>query len=136
MSRFSKYLGESEEIEIEYKNGSKEVLKLKPLEWGDIKSLLLIGKDFGKNQDNPLEGINEKTIDLMQDIVLKTMKLSYPEEPEDELKAFATKNFMILIPIIIDLNLNVGSSEKLEKIKELQKRVKENAGKISTDKTT
>lgn len=135
MSRFSKYLGESEEIEIEYKNGSKEVLKLKPLEWGDIKSLLLIGKDFGKNQDNPLEGINEKTIDLMQDIVLKTMKLSYPEEPEDELKAFATKNFMILIPIIIDLNLNVGSSEKLEKIKELQKRVKENAGKISTDKT-
>lgn len=135
MGRFNKYLGEAEEIEIEYKNGTKEILKLKPLEWTDIKNLLLIGKDFGKNTENPLEGINEKTIDLMQDMVLKTMKLSYPEEPEDELKAFATKNFMILIPIIIDLNLNVGSSEKLEKIKQLQKRVKEDARKIPTDKT-
>jgi hypothetical protein len=136
VGRFSKYLGEAEEIDIEYKNGTKETLKLKPLGWGDIKDLLLIGKDIGKNPDNPLEGMNEKTIDLMQDMVLKTMKISYPEEPEDELKAFATKNFMVLMPIIIDMNLNVGSSEKLEKIKELQKRVKDNAGKVSPTKTT
>ena len=135
MGRFSKYLGEAEEIELEYANGNKETLKLKPLLWEDIKDLMLIGKDFGKNPDNPLESMNGDTIDLMQKIVFKTMKLSYPEEPEDELKAFSKKNFMILMPIIMDMNFNIAKSEKLEKIKALQKRVKEDAGKVQPNKT-
>lgn len=135
MGRFSKYLGEAEEIELEYANGTKETLKLKPLLWEDIKDLMLIGKDFSTNPDNPMENMDGDTIDLMQKIVFKTMKLSYPEEPEEELKAFSSKNFMILMPIIMNLNFNIAKSEKLEKIKALQKRVKEDAGKVQSNKT-
>lgn len=143
MGRFNKYLGEAEKVEIEYKSGDKEVIMLKPLGWDDIKDMLLLSKTFAINLPEkgeiPIEKMLEKmdsgTIDIMQKIVLKTMKLSYPEEPEDELKAFATKNFMALMPTIIDLNLNTGSTEKLEKIKELQKRVRGNAGKVSPDET-
>jgi hypothetical protein len=143
VGRFNKYLGEAEKVEIEYKSGDKEVIMLKPLGWDDIKDMLLLSKTFAINLPEkgeiPIEKMLEKmdsgTIDIMQKIVLKTMKLSYPEEPEDELKAFATKNFMALMPTIIDLNLNTGSTEKLEKIKELQKRVRGNAGKVSPDET-
>jgi len=143
VGRFNKYLGEAEKVEIEYKDGTKEVLMLKPLGWDDIKDMLLLSKTFAINLPEkgeiPIEKMLEKmdsgTIDIMQKIVLKTMKISYPEEPEDELKAFATKNFMALMPTIIDLNLNTGSTEKLEKIKELQKRMRGDAGKVSPDET-
>jgi len=116
MGRFEKCLGEGEEIEIEYASGKKETLKLKPLGWEDINDLLLIGKDFS-GSEKPLENISDTTIERMKKLVLKTMKNSYPEEPEEELKAFAAKNFMLLIPIIIDMNFNIGKTEKTEKIK-------------------
>ena len=88
MGRFEKYLGQAEEVEIEYANGTKEILKLKPLLWEDIKDLMMVGKSIGKNPDNPMEGLDEKTIELMKNLVLKSIKLSYPDEPEEEVKAF------------------------------------------------
>ena len=125
MGRFSKYLGEAQEVTVEYENGEKEVLNLKPLNWEDINELILISKDFSSDKSNPLEKMTNETIDRIKSIVLKTMKISYPEDPEEELKAFTAKNFMMLIPAIMDLNFNVGSTSKLEKIK-----ARLNAGKV------
>ena len=130
MGRFARHLGKAEEVKIEYNDGTNETLKLKPLGWEDVNELMLIGKDFGDTSGKPMEKMTNETIDRMKNIVLKTMKVSYPDEPEEELKAFATKNFVILMPIILDLNFNAGKTEKLEKIKRLQ----ENVGKVSADK--
>jgi len=123
-------------VEIEYVNGEKEILELKPLNWEDINDLMMIGKVFSKNTENPMENLNVETVELMKKLVLKTMKLSYPEEPEDELKGFATKNFMVLMPYIFEMNFNLAKTEKMERIKEIQKRVRDNAGKVQADKTT
>jgi hypothetical protein len=120
VGRFSKHLGQVQDVTIEYADGTNEVLKLKPLGWEDVNDLILIGKDFGESGSNVLEKMTNETIERMKNIVLKTMKISYPEDPEDELKEFCAKNFIQLIPIILDLNFNVGKADKLEKIKKLQ----------------
>lgn len=131
MGRFSKYLGEAQEIIIEYDNGTKEVLALKPLNWEDVNDLILIGKDFGDDPKKILEKITNETIERIKKLVFKTLKISYPDEPENELIAFATKNFMTLIPVIMDLNFTTGKTDKLEKIKAIQSALR----KTSTDKT-
>lgn len=130
MGRFSKSIGESEEITVVYPDGNSEVLKLKPLGWEDVSDLMMIGKAFTSDTaENAFEKMNEDTIERMKKVVIKTMKVSYPEEPEDELKAFAAKNFMTLVPIILNMNFNTGKTDKFEKIK-----AKLNAGKVPSGK--
>ena len=130
MGRFSKYLGEAQEVTIEYADGTKEILNLKPLNWEDVNELILVGKDFGDDPTKMLEKVSNETIERIKNIVWKTMKLSYPEEPEEEIKAFTARNFMTLIPIIMDLNFTTGRTDKLEKIRARQDAVR----KISPDK--
>ena len=130
MGRFSKHLGQPQDVTIEYADGTSELLKLKPLGWEDVNDLILIGKDFGETGKNTLEKMTNETVERMKNIVLKTMKNSYPNEPEEELKQFSAKNFMVLMPLILDLNFNVGKSEKLEKIKRLQ-----NVGKVPANES-
>lgn len=118
MGRFEKYLGEAQKVEIEYADKTKEILELKPLNWEDMNDLMLIGKDFGDQPEKALEKMSNETVERMKKVVLKTMQISYPSEPEEELKAFASRNFLTLFPIILDLNFNVGKAEQLQKIKE------------------
>lgn len=132
MGKFAKHLGKAEEVVLKYADGTTETLNLKPLTWEDVNDLVLIGKDLGQNPDNAFEKLNNETIERIKHVVLKTMTLSYPEEPEEELKAFTARNFMNLIPIVMDLNFAVGSSEKLEKIRAKQDAIR----KISSDKAT
>jgi hypothetical protein len=132
MGRFSKSMGEPEEITLTYPDGNSEKLMLKPLGWEDVNDLMMIGKAFtSENPENVFEKMNDETIERMKKVVLKTMKNSYPDEPEEELKAFASKNFMSLIPIILNMNFNTGKTEKLDKI-----RAKLNAGKVPSDKAS
>jgi dsDNA-binding SOS-regulon protein len=130
MGRFSTSIGESEEITVTYPDGSSEVLKLKPLGWEDVNDLMMIGKSFtSENPENTFDKMTDDTIERMKKVILKTMKNSYPDEPEEELKAFAAKNFMTLIPIVLNMNFNFGKTDKLEKIK-----ARLDARKVPSDK--
>jgi len=52
-----------------------------------------------------MEGFDEETVGVIQKLVLKTLKKSYPEEKEEKLKAFAAGTWLKLFPKILEINL-------------------------------
>lgn len=82
MGRFSKSLGN-----FEMKVGDEE-LNLK-VELEDISKLLAMQRVYATDQENLVKKQVEKYIEIL--------KRSYPEEPDEDIKAFLTKNLTSFI---------------------------------------
>jgi len=109
LNKFKKYLGSAIPIELEAPDGSKETFYLKPLRFEDIGDLILLGKAFAsfKPDSDPEEffqKIDEETVERLKNIVDKTLKISYPDLPDDIRKEFAARNFFALIGKIFEIN--------------------------------
>lgn len=127
MGRFEKYMGEAVEVELEFASGAKEKLMMKPLPYSQVNKLLLISKDF--TGEDSLSKLTDESVERIKDVVLETMKMSYPDEPIDELKGFVAKNFMVMMPFIMDINFNTANSAKMDKL-----QAKLHAGQVQADK--
>jgi hypothetical protein len=78
MGRFAKFLGDTQ-IEID----------------GEKLNLKATVRDMQKIMD--MKDSKEKLVGL-HDTLLEMMKHSYPEQPEDEIDAFVSKNIMKFVP--------------------------------------
>jgi len=69
--------------------------------------------------------LDEKTSDKLKRLITETLKVSYPEENEEDRKAFALKHFMVLMEALFEVNDFGGSSniemkKKIEEIKRIR----------------
>jgi len=112
---FAKHINPIQKVEI---NGDE--FKLKPLQWKDMpkfwKFTNKITKAFNfgeikegeeltpEQQAHFSESLDEDTIDILLELELNTMKISYPETSEEVLKSFVKDNIFELMPHIILVN--------------------------------
>jgi|TARA_R100001530_G_scaffold2717_1_gene4366 hypothetical protein len=128
MSKFTKHLGKPIKKIID-----GEEFEFKPLNIDSLQDFLLVMGSFGKYtekelQDNPtkaVESLDEKTSDKLKRLITETLKVSYPEENEEDRKAFALKHFMVLMEALFEVNDFGGSSniemkKKIEEIKRIR----------------
>ena len=119
MDKFEAHMARPAEVELERPDGTKDIFVLHPLDWEDMPELVKLMKKLSKGMPkikNPeeikeedlatvMEGFDEETVGVIQKLVLKTLKKSYPEEKEEKLKAFAAGTWLKLFPKILEINL-------------------------------
>ena len=128
MGKFSNHIGDGEKVLID-----KEEFILKPLGVEYSGHFLKIGKGFsGAKEEGDTEGMfknfTDETMDCIKEVVVETLKVSYPGEPEDELKLFAGKYLMKLLPAIVKMNgsgsMDEGDTGRAKKKLEALKRLR------------
>jgi len=136
MGKFSKHIGQGETVKID---GEEFVLQPLGIEYAG--HFLMIGKGFsGSTGEGDIEGMfknyTDETFECIKEVVLATLKESYPDEPEEDTNVFAGKHLMQLLPIIT--KLNSGSTDEVkgrakEKIEALQRLHAKKDGPSTTD---
>ena len=105
-SLLSKHLGKGTEINIE-----GETYTIEPLDIESLPLFFKLMKAFsGANENDSsaeamLKNINDDGLNAVKEVVSRTLKLSFPTEPEDTLKKFGMKYINRLLPVIINMNL-------------------------------
>jgi len=139
MGILSKHLGEQQYFEID---GDK--IPLKPLGTEYLPHLLKTIKGFSgavkKGNTEPsmedlFEGLTDDSLNSMRTMVDATLKLSLPNESEEERKQFGLKYFMQLIMKIFEINQPAKSHEEKKKMDAI-KRIQDRNVNPTTDKTT
>jgi len=113
MGRFAKYLGDTE-IEID---GEKLALKAKVV---DQQRLINLREHKGEQL--------VETVNLLTDLLVR----SYPEEPKEELEAFATTHAMVIIKKLSVAWGWISSEEEFDK--NIEKAVEDPLGNPSVKK--
>lgn len=124
MSRYTKHIGVGEPLII---NGEEFVLK--PLGTSELPLFFKMMKCFsGATDENAsfediLKNLDNEGLNSMKDIIETTLKSSFPDEDENEMKQFGLKYMQQLLPKIMEINsANTSSNSKAEKIKAYQSK--------------
>ena len=80
---------------------------------GDVSNLKGLSED--EQTKKLLDLMDEPTVIIIKDLVLATLKESYPEQKEGILKKFTAQHFMELFPVIIELNTKTMNTEPNDK---------------------
>ena len=133
MGKFSKHLGEEQEIEIE-----GEKFFLKPLTTEQLPDFFKVIKCFSGAQDggtveDMTKNMSEEGLRSVQRIIDATLEKSYPKEDEEERKQFGLKYMSILLSKIFEINSASAKEEAPSKIKDKISKLKE--ANESTPKT-
>ena len=125
-TRFSRHLGEGNEIEIE---GQKFVLK--PLSTKHLPAFFKAMKSFGSVEGGDtkavLASLNDESIGAIQSLIENTLEKSFPEEwkaDEEEVKEWGMKNMMEILPKIFEINTPEDKSTESKKKDRIMKRLK------------
>ena len=102
------------------KIGEEEVT-LRPLGVKYLPDLFaLIGRfKDAKEEGDVIALLDEKTSTLLSKLVMATLKLSYPDEPQAELEAFAMNHLMEIMPVVLEIN-SFGATKDREVIKKVE----------------
>lgn len=137
MSRLKKHIGEGEEVEI---NG--DIFILKPLGAEYFGDFMKMAKGFsGAKDDTDTEGMfknfTDETMVSINRVVIDTLKISLPDESEEEINIFAGKYMMKLLPAISKMNgIDSGDSRAKQKIEAIQRmRAKQDKDESSPEDT-
>lgn len=126
MGKFEKHVNKGETIIIDEEEfilkaaGSDKVAKpyFKLMKaFGSMKQ----GLSDEESTQQMMAAFTDETSDAVAILIEETLKASYPEEPEDEMKAFAMKHIMTLMPVVIQLyapadSKNVEDKKKIDTI--------------------
>ena len=97
-------------VTIQDNNGNATVYELLPLSGKYMSKLMTLVKELSKTkdkkEDEALDNISEKAIDLLTELLLETFKKSYPKEDVIILDAFVAQNMFALIEPLMEVNLN------------------------------
>ncbi len=126
MSRFKPHLAQGEKVIID-----GEEFLLKPLNVDSLPNFMKVMKTFSgaKDKDSSIEdmlkNIDDEGLNALKEVLYDTLKLSYPDEPEEDMKQFALK-FMgqLMGPIMSMNNSNIEKEKDPGKIKEIRKTIK------------
>jgi len=135
MGILGKHLGKGEPIKI----GDDEIL-LKSLSIEDLPDFFKAIKAFsGASEDGTdmFKNVDDAGLDAMKRIITKTLEKSLPDEPEKDRNEFGLKYMMILLPKIMEINMqtegNIEQKKKTETIKRLQEKAVEARKKETAD---
>lgn len=124
MGKLERFLGKGEEIEIE-----GEKLLIKPLTTDSLGDFFKIAKAFSGMKANDdvakfITNLDDNSLKAMQNMLDKTLQLSFPEDSEQSRKEFGMKYMMILLPVIFEMNgssIDNKSKQVQDKLAELQR---------------
>ena len=124
--KYSKHINEGQKITID---GDEFILKAAGSD-KVVKPYFQLMKSFSKvKQDKSMTdeetsqqmmaSFDDATADAVRILIEETLKASYPDEDENEMKQFAMKHLMTLMPVIIQLytpseSANVEQKKKLD----------------------
>ena len=128
--KFERHIGGGRTVKL----GEDEFL-LKPLGVGYMGKIFKLARKFAGKEGDPLEKLDDEATETIKEIIMATLRESYPEMEEELLGKFAMKNLNTLLPIIIELNsfgggTPIGIEEKMTTIK---KRREDVASKTTSD---
>ena len=119
MSKFARHLPQGKSVTCKNDKGEEDVFVLQPLPWSEVSSFFDIMKVMGsgKIKKEELEKLSEEeagamflekfsadTIKKIQEMVLATLKVSYPEEDDEITEKFAAAHMWEFFPVIMELN--------------------------------
>jgi hypothetical protein len=140
MGRFEKHINKGIEVEIENSEGEIDKIIIKSPGSEYLPQYFTLMKSMGDIQDssdpsNILSRFDDKTVIALKELIEGSLRASYPTEPESELKEFAMKNFMVLVPVVIEsLTPVTKNSSNIAKIEALKARIANQNGPVQTDK--
>ena len=114
LKRWERHIGKAQEYEFEDNEGNKDKFLLVPLPLEFIGDLLFVSDTMNEMAVKGSSSRFDESIKRAEKIILETLKLSYPEIPEETLKGFAKKHFVKLIGAILELNHLISKTSKVD----------------------
>ena len=133
MSKYSKHINEGETVEI---NGEEFILKAAGSD-KVVKPYFTLMQAFSgvkatatdeESTAQMLENFDDKTAEAVSTLIEETLIASYPEEDKAEMKVFAMKYLMQLMPVVIKLYAP-PETKNMEQVKKMQQFQKVRAAK-------
>ena len=120
MGKFSKHLGEVAKLEIE-----GEEFELQPLTIEDLPDFFMAIKSFsgaGKegNTEDFMKNMDGESLGSLSKLIDKVLVKSYPDEPEEERKAFGLKYMLPLMEKIFEMNTQESGDAEKRLVKKLK----------------
>jgi len=117
MDKFEKYIGKGKIIKI-----GEDEFCFKPLNIEDLKDYFALMKKFeGAEEKDFLERLDAEASNLLTKLVMKMLKISYPERDEELLSQFAMNNLGILMATMFEVNSLGGTTPDVkEKLAQLR----------------
>lgn len=129
--KFRRHLGGGTHIKLKLEDGTEDDFILKPLGIDDAPKLLAVYRKLqGAKEDNFFEKFDEETTKKIIELIVLTLRKSYPDISEELLKDFAVNNFFELMNTIFEINdlggKKMAQDEKvLKRIEAMKQKQKE-----------
>lgn len=114
MNKFQAHINPTKTIELVRDNGEKDVFTIHPLPFKQLPKvfkLLESFKGFETTDDSKemeledfFKTFKPETIGLIQELVLDSLIVSYPDAEVKDLEGFAQSNLFNLLPVVIEVN--------------------------------
>ena len=115
MGRLERFLGKPKDFVIE-EDGIKDTIQIYPITIDELPLFMRVMKmrgamvqkldETGKStQEIDVSKLDPDAVEALKEFVMLTLKRSLPNEPENDLKAFAFAKFFDLLPVILEVNL-------------------------------
>ena len=121
MDKFDRHIGSGKCIKI----GEDDFI-IKPLGMKHMKSFFKLMKKFdgAKGNSDFVKALDEDTTEVIEKLLMATLKKSYPEVDEEKLSEFGMKNFGELLPAIFEVNMGgVAENEAIKRAKKMTEDV-------------
>lgn len=129
MDKFDAHINPTKNITLVRENGEKDVFTIHPLPFKYLPKIFdllrvvqgLEGMDKKSNEDF-FKTFNSETIELIQELGLESLKISYPEIETKKLEGFVNSNLFTLLPVVIEVNsFNMNDPEVKKKVEAMDK---------------
>ena len=112
MNKFQAHINPTKTIELVRDNGEKDVFTIHPLPFKFLPKIFellsvfqnLTPEDGSQDLESFFETFKPETVGLVQELVLESLKVSYPDANVTDLEGFAQSNLFALLPVVIEVN--------------------------------
>jgi hypothetical protein len=125
MGRFEKYINNGVEVKIADKDGNMLPIIIKAPSIEFLPQYFTLAKAMNGvkpgDESTLIQKFDSSVISAIKELVMASLKVSFPDEPEIELEQFAMAHFMELMPAVME-TLTPDSNKVPDKITEIKKR--------------
>jgi hypothetical protein len=119
MNKFEKHMAKGAKLELKNEDGTTDIFDLKPLEYEDMDKYYLLLETITEMENKLKADKKDMTdattldifkylgidaINLIRELCLKTVILSYPDLDKTMAKNFTKDNFMNIFPLLFEAN--------------------------------
>lgn len=123
IKKWERHIAKPMEFVFEDEEGNKDKFLLKPLTIEDMGDLYYVSTASVELSKGNRQDLNEMT-ERASKLILKTLRLSYPDIPEETLEGFAKSHFAELTNAIFQVNRFISKTAKVvEKIAEVRRNI-------------